>query len=567
MVILILVVLVPLLIYNTVRTRLNDLAVTNLTRTAEALEFTFSPILSLETSRLDSITDELGRRLNLRITVISRSGTVLADSEEQPDSMENHRTRPEVICAFNGETGSSLRTSETLNREMLYVAVPIVVGDSIPAVIRTSLFFSEQKLILSGILVDMGIIVAVILIAGLLLAWFSSRRLAGPVRSIATATRRVGEGDYSVRVAPSKVREFCELAADINGMIMRTDELIDELSDKNASLDAILGSIVEGLLVINQDGIVIQTNKSFRNMSKSVDTSVESNHYIDCIGDTEFREIIGRVLKEGSVDGEINTDARSYSVKSAKIDGTEHFVVTFSDISEVSETARMKREFAANASHELRTPLTSIKGFAETLIESLTGDDRKYLETILRNTDRLIRIVDDMRILSELEHPMVDLDLSETDIEDLIRDCLELFRSQADEKGLRLIFEKEERIPSVRMDRFRMEQVFINLIENAIRYTQQGAVTVRLGSRGNYVTVIVSDTGAGIPGEHLGRLFERFYVIDKARSRNRGGTGLGLAIVKHIMTLHGGWIRVTSTPGSGSMFTIGIPASTESAQT
>jgi two-component system, OmpR family, phosphate regulon sensor histidine kinase PhoR len=558
-VILILAVLVPLLIFNNVRSKLNSLAVANLTRTAETLEFIISPVLSMETSELDSIVDELGRRLNLRITLISRNGNVLADSEEQPDSMENHRTRPEVICAFNGQTGSSLRNSETLDREMLYVAVPMTVGDSIPAVIRTSLFFSEQRLMLNGILFDMTIIMTVILIAGLLFAWYSSRRIAGPIRSIASATRRVGEGDYSVRAAPCSVKELSDLASDINGMIIRTDGLIEELSEKNTSLDAVLSSIVEGLLVVDKDGNVLITNKSFRRMSKSVETEGVV-HYIDVIGNGDFREFIGRIVRDGNADGEFKTDGRTYSGKSAVIPETGQNVLTFSDVTEVSETVRMKREFAANASHELRTPLTSIKGFAETLLDNLSGDQRKYAETILRNADRLIRIVDDMRTLSMLEQPFVDLDITEMNLEELIDDCLELFRSSAEEKGLQLIFEKEDKVPSVQADRFRMEQVLINLIENALKYTSEGTVAVRLGSRGNFITIIVSDTGAGIPEEHLGRLFERFYVIDKARSRNRGGTGLGLAIVKHIMTLHGGWIRVSSTPGSGTMFTVGLPA-------
>jgi len=221
--------------------------------------------------------------------------------------------------------------------------------------------------------------------------------------------------------------------------------------------------------------------------------------------------------------------------------------------------ALARREFAANASHELRTPLTSIKGYAETIFENLSGDDRKYMKTILRNTDRLIRIVDDIRILSELEHPSTSLDISEVNLEDAVNDAIEFFRGKAEEKNIELIAEKEVNIPIIHADRFRIEQVLTNLIDNAVRYTTAGAVTVRIGARRNFVTIVVSDTGIGIEEEHLTRLFERFYVIDKARSRSRGGTGLGLAIVKHIVTLHDGWVRVSSTPGSGSMFTVGLP--------
>jgi len=558
-VIIILAVLAPLLIYNSIRSRLNALAVSNLSRTAEALEYTFAPLLERDRVALDSIADALGSRLDLRITLISRDGTVLADSEEQPDSMENHRTRPEVIAAFNGETGTSSRRSETLDREMLYVAIPVHVDGSIPVVIRTSLFFSDQQLLLNDILVDMLIVMAAVLLAGLVFAWFSSRSYAGPIREVADATRRAGEGDYSVRIPPFRIRELDALAGDINSMISRTDELIQELSRNSNKLDAILDSIVEGLVVLDPAGRIVATNRSFRRMSGSFETD-EGTLYLDMVSDGSFRDFFNQVLNEGLDSGEITTGGRIYSARTARVPGTQNCVLTFRDITEISETVRVKREFAANASHELRTPLTSIKGYAETVLEDMEGPGRRYMKTILRNTDRLIRIVEDMRILSELEQPMTSLDLEETDLTLLIGGTLELFRSQAEEKGLELLFESERESVKAMIDRFRIEQVFINLIENAVKYTTDGSVTVRVSARAGFVTAVVSDTGTGISEEHLSRLFERFYVVDKARSRSRGGTGLGLAIVKHIVGLHGGWIRVSSTPGSGSMFTVGLPA-------
>ncbi|MBN2586567.1 MAG: HAMP domain-containing protein [Candidatus Fermentibacteraceae bacterium] len=554
----ILAVLAPLLIYDTMRSRLNDLAVSNLTRTAESLEYLMARRLDEEPARLDSLVDGMGERLDFRVTVISRDGTVLADSEEDPDSMENHRTRPEVICAFNGLTGVSSRESATLGREMLYVAVPVMVGDSIPAVIRTSLFFSEQRSMLHDIFVDIAIVMVVMLIAGLAVALLISRSVSVPVRNIAGAARKVAEGDYSVRVPTGSIRDLNRLAADMNGMIARTDELIGELSDKNASLDAILKSIAGGLVVVDAEGRVVTANGSFRLMSGAGD-SEEGASYLDFIADREFADFTGRVLREGVISGEISAGGRVYSARAAEVPGTGQFVVTFRDVTDLVETARMKRDFAANASHELRTPLTSIKGYAETLLEGFSGEDSRYLKTILRNTDRLIRIVDDMRTLAELEHPMTSMDISEVDLPRVVRDTADLFRSRAAKKGLELVVHSEDDVPVIMADRFRIEQVLINLVENAIRYTGSGSVTVMTGHRGDFVTIVVSDTGPGMEEKHLSRIFERFYVVDRARSRSRGGTGLGLAIVKHIVTLHGGWVRVSSSPGSGSMFTVGLP--------
>lgn len=557
-VILILAVLAPILVFNTIKSKFNTLAMSNLTKSAEALEFTFAPLLGSKPEELDSIADELGGRLDLRITLITRDGIVLADSDEQPDSMENHRTRPEVICAFNGMVGTSSRYSETLGRDMLYVAVPVEIGDSIPAVIRTSLYLSDQKSILQGVISDMAIVMLVVLVAGLITAWFFSRSFADPIRNIADATRKVEEGDYSIRIAPCSVSELSRLASDINGMISRTDELIEELSGKNTSLDAILKSVVEGLVVIDAGGIVITANRSFRKMSDAGEHE-EGCTYLEFISNGEFRDFVEKVLNSGTVSGEVCTGGNVFSARAAGIPETDQFVITFRNITEIVETERVKKEFSDNASHELRTPLTSIKGYGETILDNLSGEDRKYMGIILRNTDRLIRIVDDIRILSELEHPMTTLDVSEVNLGDVVSNTIELFRTRAEDKGLDLIIEKETHIPVIRADRFRIEQVLINLIDNAVRYTSAGAVAVRIGARGHFVTVVVSDTGIGIEEEHLVRLFERFYVVDKARSRSRGGTGLGLAIVKHIVALHGGWVRVSSTPGSGTMFTVGLP--------
>lgn len=557
-VILILAVLAPLLIYNTMRSRLNDLAVTNLTRTAESLRFTLSPMLHEEPAKLDSILDGLGERLDIRITLISGDGSVLADSEEDPEAMENHRTRPEVICAFNGITGISSRESATLGREMIYVAVPLQVEDTIPAVIRTSLFFSEQKAMLEDVFVDIAIVMGVVLLAGLLLAWFISVSLSRPIRNISGATRRVGRGDYSVRIPPCSIRELGRLSSDINSMISRTHGLIEELSNKNESLNAVIRSISGGLVVLDSQGTVVTANRNFREMAGAAGRE-EGTSYTGFMTDPEFSDFIGRVLREGVRSGEVDSKGRTYSARAAEVAGTGRLVVTFRDVTELVETARMKREFAANASHELRTPLTAIKGYTETLLEDMSGDGAKYMKVILRNTDRLIRIVDDMRTLSELEHPMTSLDMSDVNIVEVASDTIDLFRKSAEEKGLELSLRSEPGIPPIRADRFRIEQIMVNLLENAVRYTRSGSVTVMTGSRGGYVTVVVSDTGEGIEEKHLPRLFERFYVVDRARSRSRGGTGLGLAIVKHIVTLHGGWVRVSSSPGSGTMFTFGLP--------
>ena len=559
-VIILLAVLAPLLVFGTIRSRFTSAAFTDLSRTAGALEITVAHLLEHDSASLDSLTDIIGPSLGIRITIIARDGTVLADSEEQPDSMENHRTRPEVICAFNGKVGNTTRYSETMGREMLYAAVPVIVNDSIPAVIRTSLFFSDLRSTLGQVGVDIAVVTSAVLLAGLVAAWFFSRSISIPIQSIAGVTRKVEEGDFSARTAPCSIRELDQLSTDINGMITKTMQLVDKLSEQNAAQEAILGSIVEGLVVIDHSHEVVTANRSFIEMACG-EKPAYSDDYLDYITVPEFRDFISIALHEDVSEGKVESGGKVFTVSVAPVSGTDRKVFTIRDVTELENLMRIKRDFAANLSHELRTPLTSIKGFSETLLEEADEESIGHIETILRNTDRLIRLTDDIRVLSELEHPLRTLDFKPVMIEDVINDVMGIFRRQADEKGLILNVEIEKELPPVDADRYSVEQVLVNLLENAIRYTSSGSVTVRTDFRGKYVTIVISDTGSGISQEHLPRLFERFYVVDRARSRSRGGTGLGLAIVKHIMTLHGGWVRVSSTLGEGSMFTVAFPAS------
>jgi two-component system phosphate regulon sensor histidine kinase PhoR len=557
-VVLILSVLAPILIFGTVDSTFRTAAVSDLERTAHVLSWGLSPMLRDSVACLDSIITDLGRRIGVRVTIIDRDGIVTADSEEDAGIMENHRTRPEVIAAFNGRICTISRYSETLDREMLYTAVPVFMGDSIPVVVRTSLFVSELSSTMRRIALDMCITGLVLLLSGLTVAWLFSRSLSEPIRSMAGVTRRVKEGDFAARVAPSSIRELSVLSADVNAMIARTSELVETLSAENAGREAILRSIHEGLAVVDGNGKLISANQSFSVMACGGDPlrpELPAEH----VASREFRDFIAGTLRGEVTSGRVECGGKVFSASYAPVQGSDRSVFTFSDITELDALVRIKRDFAANVSHELRTPLTSIKGYAETLLEDAAGAEKGYAETILRNTDRLIRLVDDVRILSEFEHPDRMLELRPVDIVQVVAEMAAPYRRQAESKGLDFVVELDEGLPVLHADRFGVEQVLANLLENAIRYTSSGSVTLRVGVRARLLTMVISDTGAGIDTEHLGRIFERFYVVDRARSRERGGTGLGLSIVKHIMTLHGGWVRVTSTPGAGSMFTVAFP--------
>lgn len=559
LVVLILTVLTPLVLYQTLRSRMTNSAYGDLERTAKALKPSFEK-LALDPSsygRLDSLAKALGPELGVRITVIRSDGTVIGDSDADPEELESHRTREEVIKALRGGTGRSSRLSESVGRNMLYAAVPLQAGDSIPVVLRTSLYFSQFREATKEMAANIAIIAGGALLAGMLAAWVFSRRLTDPIKRMASVASSVRSGDFTARAEPCDTAELQELAVSINDMIARTESLIEELSTQNNQSRAILRSIGEGLVVVGPSGRVLMANREFVSMACSSDPVGKS--FREAITNPGVSSFIAEGMESGIREDRIEVGGRTYACSVARAGESNRKVFTFRDVTQLANLAKIKRDFATNVSHELRTPLTAIKGFTETLWSDASEEQREYLGTIRRNTDRLINLVRDVQILSETEDPATRLEIEKVDVEEMLRSVVPLFTDRAGEKGLDLSVDIRGRMPPVSGDRFRLEQVLVNLVDNAVKYTDKGGVTIRVEARGNYVVIAVADTGPGIPRDIQPRLFERFFVVDKARSRQTGGTGLGLAIVKHIMSLHGGWARVNSTPGSGSIFSVAVP--------
>ena len=559
LVILLVLIIVPIMIYSTVRSRFTEAALDDLERTASAL----CPLVSsyIESSSffvLDSIIDDLGSRLGIRITVIARDGMVLADSEKNPDEMENHRTRTEVIQAFNGMTGSSSRYSETLRQEMLYSAVPVIQNDSIPMVVRTSFFSTQIRTTFYQLAEKIFFAALVVLSLATAIAWFHTKKLTEPIRMLAEVSTRVKNGNFSARAGPSSTSELNELSISFNDTIARIQDLVENLSTRNKQDQAILQSIVEGLAVVDHEGNIIMVNSEFNNISDRKNDS--DGTFMETVNSPGIRDFIKQAFEDGTSTGKIESDGRNYICSSATVGDGQRRVFTFRDVTELTKLAKMKKDFAVNVSHELRTPLTSIKGFTETLLENASGDDKSFLEIISRNSERLINLVKDVQTLSEMEDSSTILEIERVNLQDLIEGIIPLFREKVAEKGLDLKMEISKNTPPVRGDRFRLEQVFVNLISNAVNYTDSGTVTVKVKARGNRIVTAVSDTGCGIPQEHQSRIFERFYVVNRSRSRSMGGTGLGLAIVKHIVALHEGSVNVNSSSGSGTIFTVTLSA-------
>ncbi len=526
-----------------------------------ALLLKFTPLIEQNvTDSLDIIAKKLGGEINTRITVIAPDGLVLADSKEDPREMDNHRWRPEIVHALEGRTGTSVRFSRTVKQDMLYVAVPVFKDGRIIGVVRTSLFLDDINTLLNTLRIRILLICAIIAAASLILAALFSRNLSRPIRELVRASRRVAVGDFNVTVLFKRKDELKELADSFNDMVLQIKTLFNEVSLEKEALNTIIASIQEGVLVLDKHSRIVLCNDSFRKIADTL--PVEGKYYYEIIRTPKLGQLLDTVLRKPDtvVHDELRIRNRTYVCSATFLSTAQQTVLTLHDITELLGFATMKKDFILNVSHELRTPLTAIKGFVETMEQEKEEKSKRYLGIIKKHTDRLINIVQDLQMLSELEEAE-KIELEDVDLRQLLETVHKLFEHQLKEKGLVFKIKIAKDISSITADPFKLEQMFINLIDNAIKYTEEGKICLTAELHDSSVKITLADTGVGIPQEHLPRIFERFYVVDKSRSRKMGGTGLGLSIVKHIVQAHNGTIDVTSEVNSGTQFTIIIPKS------
>jgi len=512
-----------------------------------------------------------------RITVVAGDGRVLAETQEDPQRMENHAARPEIREAREGAEGRAVRYSDTIHREMVYLAVRQPLADGATVFLRLGAPLAEVDKALAdmrGKIWTASLVVLLVAGGGALLI---SRALSARVARLRAFANRVAEGDFRPVPVEREGDELTELTHALNETAARLDQTMQTLREERDRSAAILRSMVEGVAVIAPDEKLVFCNQAFCQLLGAGTEACQGRPLLEVAREPELVGIIRRALggQEGA-SGEIvmgTVRPRTFVGVAAPLrPGGENIggaVVVLHDISDLRRLERVRRDFVANVSHELRTPLTAIQGFAETLLGGALKDDensQRFVAIIRDHAARMGRLTEDLLKLSEIEAGQLEMQFGRVSLGDLVRSCVETTRLNADRKRMAIETDCPSDIPPVWADAGRLREALQNLLDNAVQYTGEGGrVTVSLrraaapDGRGEHVVVTVADTGIGIPEADQARIFERFYRVDAARSREQGGTGLGLAITKHIVEAHHGRIWVESEVGRGSRFHFSVP--------
>ena len=552
-------ILIVTLSFSTIRSHYEETLAQEMEYLGRAMNVNIlSFVESGRTQDLDAFLKKLGKDIHARVTVIDPQGVVLADSEKNPGQMENHRYRPEVTEALEGKIGKSLRYSVTVEEKMLYVGLPLEKDARILGVLRLSLFMKNIDVLLHSLMTTIGRAVLIMAVGALLLALLFSLQITRPIKKLTGAARQVAAGNFGTRVAIRHKDEFKELGDAFNMMTDQVNQLFAEVSRQKEGLAHIIASIREGLVVLDKDGRLTLANDSFKELI--AEHRPEEKFYWEVIRKPDIQEFIGRAMSSREpITEEVRLDDRYFLCTAGSLSPQGGIIITFHDLTDLKKVETMKKDFIVNASHELRTPLSAIMGAMETLDENATSMNKVALDILKRHAEKLQNIVVDLLKMAELEDKGYSLDLRDVNIRQVAENVLQIYAPRVKNKGLESLLDAPASLPLLKADPYQLEQMLINLVDNAVKYTEKGRIQITLRAENKEFIIEVKDTGPGIPPEHVPRIFERFYVVDKSRSRKLGGTGLGLSIVKHIVQLHGGTITVASEAGQGTAFTVRLP--------
>ncbi|SMB92194.1 two-component system, OmpR family, phosphate regulon sensor histidine kinase PhoR [Desulfonispora thiosulfatigenes DSM 11270] len=527
----------------------------------------YDDLLKEQYSDIDNIVKNIGKKLNTRITIILADGMVVADSNYERKKLENHINRQEVQEALQGKTGIVKRFSRTVNINNMYVALPIKAKNSFIGVVRLSLPLTEINKTLFSLTL---ILITTIFIAtsiGVLLSIRLSKTIIEPIKEISKIADKIAKGDLKQKIFCPTQDELGALSRSINVMTTSLKEKIIEITSSKNRIEAILNNISSGVLVINKEGIVQELNPQVEKIFGVNKEKIIGENFQKIIRNYDFQESIEKTVSE-----KVKTNCELapiypgrcilevYITPIIQENKVRQVAIIFHDITSIRQVEKMKSDFIANASHELRTPITAIKGFSETLLSGAMEEKalrERFIGIIDKEAERLCCLTNDLLDLSQLERRNKEIDMQEEDITSLLKVCSKRLETKAINNEININLDIANDLPKIKINKNSIYQVIINLIDNGIKYNKKGGIlNITAKEEGSYLLVSFKDTGIGISKEELPRIFERFYRVDKARSKEIGGTGLGLSIVKHILDMQKVKISVESQLDKGTMFTL-----------
>lgn len=511
-----------------------------------------------------SFVDKYSSKSELRLTIIGMDGTVLADSDEDYIVMDNHAYRKEVSSAIKGEIATNIRYSKTIGAYFLYTAIPIDVRN-FEGVLRLSVPLFEIRDITKNMIIYViyGILVGAVI--SILIAYFVTRKFIDPLRQLTDAAIEISKGNYDDRIYISNNYETGKLAKAFNDMSVKLSLNMWNLEKRNREFESVLSSMINGIIAVDEQyNIFLYNNKLGRILD--IDTDIEGKSIYEVIRNTTIFEVLEKSIeqKEYIVDETVINDKiikvhanPIYAHRKSRI-RTKGTLLIIRDITDIKKLETIRTDFVSNVTHELNTPLTSIRGFVDTLKNGAIKDEKvalRFLDIIDIETERLTLLIQDILSLSAIENMEDEKNSNANNMESIIYEVIEILSPKIHNKDIDINIRVDDNI-TYNCNRNRIKQLLINLTDNAIKYTVEGHIDIICRETVTHIIIEVSDTGIGIDKEHIPRLFERFYRVDKGRSRSMGGTGLGLSIVKHIVSLYNGEIEVESTIGKGSIFRV-----------
>jgi len=567
--------LVGFLVAGQIKDELTERIETDLLSYAEMASLTSSP------HTIRASIEETATVTQSRVTLIDADGTVLADSESDPATMDNHLNRSEIQEVRVKGRGTATRYSYTLDIDTIYVAVPFKDNDNIIGYVRFARPLSEVKDSVQrySMLVIQAFVVAGIL--AFIIAFVFTAHMLSPINEMEQFTKKLREGEQPGTLLIQSSDEVGRLAQNINYIVAELQDRIQAANEEKGKLEAAFASMNAGVLVLNSSAVIENANDAFKKMLAVRYRDIIGKTCLEAFRNVDLQDALDEHARSGeSVILEIAPDLesnRTLTVNITAIHGLPQneskSMIVFHDVTRLKQLEEMRADFVANVTHEIKTPLSAILGFIETLQDGALDDREtaeKFLSTIYRHAHRLNRLVDDLLTISDIELGRMSLTFESVSLNEVVESVFPLVEARAAEKQLSIEIDIPDDIPPVKADRDRLAQVFLNLLDNAVKFTPENErvfFSARRTSGDNFVTVTIVDTGIGIPRDEVHRLGERFYRVDKARSREMGGTGLGLSIVKHLMTAHGGSISIDSQLGKGTTVTLLFPVFEEGLET